>query len=38
MESIGVMDVTVSAPPDVTGAPSLQRIIEVRQALETAGN
>jgi alkanesulfonate monooxygenase SsuD/methylene tetrahydromethanopterin reductase-like flavin-dependent oxidoreductase (luciferase family) len=25
------------APPDVTGAPSLQRIIEARQALAAAG-
>jgi hypothetical protein len=37
MESIGVTDVTISVPPDVTGAQSLQRIIEARQALETAG-
>jgi alkanesulfonate monooxygenase SsuD/methylene tetrahydromethanopterin reductase-like flavin-dependent oxidoreductase (luciferase family) len=27
----------LSAPPDVTGAPSLQRIIEARQALAAAG-
>ena len=37
MESVGVTDVTISAPPDVTGAPSLQRIIEARQALVAAG-
>lgn len=37
MESIGITDVTISAPPDVTGAQSLQRIIETRQALGAAG-
>jgi hypothetical protein len=37
MESGGVTDVTVSAPPDITGAPSLQRAIEARQALAAAG-
>jgi hypothetical protein len=37
MESVGVTDVTVSAPPDVAGAQSLQRIIEARQALAAAG-
>jgi probable F420-dependent oxidoreductase len=38
MESIGVTDVTISAPPDVAGAQSLQRIIEARQALAAAGD
>ena len=37
LESIGVTDVTISAPPDVTGAQSLQRIIEARKALAAAG-
>ena len=37
MESIGVTDVTISAPPDVMGAQSLQRIIEARQVLAAAG-
>jgi len=37
LESVGVTDVTISAPPDITGAPSLQRIIEARQALAAAG-
>jgi alkanesulfonate monooxygenase SsuD/methylene tetrahydromethanopterin reductase-like flavin-dependent oxidoreductase (luciferase family) len=37
LESVGVTDMTISAPPDVTGAPSLQRIIEARQALAAAG-
>jgi hypothetical protein len=37
LESIGVTDLTISAPPDVTGAPSLQRIIEARQALAATG-
>ena len=37
MGSVGVTDVTISAPPDVAGAQSLQRIIEARQALEAAG-
>jgi hypothetical protein len=37
MESIGVTDVTISAPPDITGAKALQRIIEARQALATGG-
>jgi Luciferase-like monooxygenase len=37
MESVGVTDVTISAPPDVTGTQSLQRIIETRQALAAAG-
>jgi len=37
LESIGVTDVTISTPPDVTGASSLQRIIEARQALVAAG-
>jgi hypothetical protein len=37
MESVGVTDVTISAPPDVTGTQSLQRIIEARQALAAAG-
>jgi hypothetical protein len=32
-----VTDVTISAPPDVTGAQSLQRIIEARKALTAAG-
>jgi hypothetical protein len=38
LESVGVTDLTISAPPDVTGAQALQRIIEARQALEAAGN
>ena len=33
MESVGVTDLTIGAPPDVTGVQSLQRIIEARQAL-----
>jgi hypothetical protein len=37
MESIGVTDGAIGAPPDDRGAPSLQRIIEARQALATAG-
>ena len=37
MESIGVTDVTIGAPPDITGALSLQRIVEARQALAAAG-
>ena len=37
MESVGVTDMTISAPPDVTGAPLLQRIVEARQALAAAG-
>jgi hypothetical protein len=37
MESVGVTDVTISAPPDVTGTQSLQRIIEARQALAASG-
>jgi probable F420-dependent oxidoreductase len=37
MASVGVTDVTISAPPDVTGTQSLQRIIEARQALAAAG-
>src|SRR5262245_34970757 len=37
MESVGVTDVTISAPPDVTSTQSLQRIIEARQALAAAG-
>ena len=37
MESAGVTDVTISAPPDVTSGQSLQRIIEARQALAAAG-
>jgi hypothetical protein len=37
MEAIGVTDVTISAPPDVTGAQSLQRIVGARQALAAAG-
>jgi len=36
LESVGVRDVTIGAPPDVTGAQSLQRIIEARQALAAA--
>ena len=37
MRSVAVTDVTISAPPDVTGTQSLQRIIEARQALAAAG-
>jgi hypothetical protein len=37
MEAVGVTDMTISAPPDVTGAQSLQRIVEARQALAAAG-
>ena len=37
LESVGVTDVTIGAPPDVTGAQSLQRIIEARKALAAAG-
>jgi len=36
-ESIGVTDVTVSAPPDFTSASLLLRIIEARKALAAAG-
>jgi hypothetical protein len=38
LESVGVTDMTISAPPDVTGAPSLQRIIGARQAFVAAGD
>jgi probable F420-dependent oxidoreductase len=37
MESIGVTDVTIGTPTGVTGAPSLQRIIEASRALAAAG-
>jgi Luciferase-like monooxygenase len=37
LETVGVTDVTINAPPDVSGASSLQRIIEARQALAAAG-
>jgi alkanesulfonate monooxygenase SsuD/methylene tetrahydromethanopterin reductase-like flavin-dependent oxidoreductase (luciferase family) len=37
LESVGVTDVTIGAPPDVTGTPSLQRIIGAGQALAAAG-
>jgi hypothetical protein len=37
LESVGVTDMIISAPPDVTGAPSLQRIIEARKTLAAAG-
>ena len=37
MESVGVTDVTISAPPDVAGVQSLRRIMEARQALAAAG-
>jgi probable F420-dependent oxidoreductase len=37
LESIGVTDVTINAPPDVSSTQSLQRIIEARQALAAAG-
>jgi hypothetical protein len=37
LESVGVTDVTISAPPDVTGTASLQRIVEARQALAASG-
>jgi len=37
LELVGVTDVTIGAPPDVTGAQSLQRIIEARQVLAAAG-
>jgi probable F420-dependent oxidoreductase len=37
LESIGVTDLTRSAPPDVTGAQALRRIVEARQALAAAG-
>jgi probable F420-dependent oxidoreductase len=37
LELVGVTDVTISAPPDVTGTVSLQRLIEARQALAAAG-
>jgi hypothetical protein len=37
MGATGVTDVTISAPPDVAGAQSLQRIVEARQALAAAG-
>jgi hypothetical protein len=37
LESIGVTDVTISAPPDITGVQSLKRIIEARQALAAVG-
>jgi hypothetical protein len=37
MEAVGVTNVTISAPPDVTSAQSLQRIIEARKVLATAG-
>ena len=37
MEAISVTDVTISAPPDITGAQSLARIIETRKVLAAAG-
>jgi hypothetical protein len=37
LESIGVTDLTISAPPDVTDAPSLQWIIEARQGVGGRG-
>jgi probable F420-dependent oxidoreductase len=37
MASIGVTDITIGAPPEVTGASSLQQNIAARQALAAAG-
>ena len=37
LESIGVTDLTIGAPPDVTGAQALQRIVEARRRWRPRG-